>query len=199
MKVYGLTGNAGSGKSTVARMLRGLGAFTVDADEIAREITRPGEPALGEIAARFGREVLREDGTLDRAALADRVFSDRASRADLESITHPGILRRIRERLSGAEGEIAFVEAAVMEDRDGPLGSLLDGVIAVTCPAEIRERRTAGREGMTPGRFRRLAASQPSEEEKSAAADFLVENASDMETLRARVLSLWEELRSPKP
>ena len=196
MKVYGLTGNAGSGKSTVARMLRGLGAFTVDADDVAREIARPGEPALSEIVSRFGPEVLRADGTLDRAALADRVFSDRASRADLESITHPRILGRIREKLSEAEGEIAFVEAAIMEDRDGPLGSLLDGVVAVACPAEIRERRTAGREGMTPGRFRRLAAAQPSEEEKSAAADFLVENDSDLGTLRARVLSLWEELRA---
>ena len=199
MRVYGLTGNMGSGKSTVARMLRELGAFTVDADEVSREITRPGEPALSEITARFGREVLREDGTLDRAALADAAFSDRGALGDLNSITHPVILERIREKLSEAEKEIVFVEAALIRDGDGPLGSLLDGIVAVTCPAEIRERRTAGREGMTPGRFRRLAAAQPSEEEKSAMADFLIENASDVETLRARVLSLWEELRAPKP
>ena len=198
MRVYGLTGNMGSGKSTVARMLRELGAFTVDADEVSREITRPGEPALSEITARFGREVLREDGTLDRAALADAAFSDRGALGDLNSITHPVILERIREKLSEAEKEIVFVEAALIRDGDGPLGSLLDGIVAVTCPAEIRERRTAGREGMTPGRFRRLAAAQPSEEEKSAMADFLIENASDVETLRARVLSLWEELRAPK-
>ena len=201
MRVYGLTGNIGSGKSTVARMLRELGAFTVDADEVAGEIVRPGEPALSEIAARFGREVLREDGTLDRAALADAAFSDPASLRDLNSITHPRILGRIREKLSGAgeESGVAFVEAALLEDRNGPLGSLLDGVVAVTCPRETRERRTAGRAGMTPGRFRLRADAQPSEEEKTAPADFVLENASDMETLRSRVLSLWEELRVPKP
>ena len=94
MKIYGLTGNIGSGKSTVAGMLREFGAFTVDADEVAREIVRPGEPALLEIVDCFGREVLCADGTLDRGALAEIVFANEEDRKRLNGITHPRILER---------------------------------------------------------------------------------------------------------
>ena len=196
MKIYGLTGNIGSGKSTVARMLRELGAFTLDADEVAREIVSPGEPALAEIVAGFGREILREDGTLDREALAEVVFADERARARLNRITHPRILERIKERISARDDEqqMVFVEASLIDRKSGGLNDLIDGLVVVTCPGELREHRVAERDGMSPEEIRRRMDSQMSEAEKASQADFLIENSSDMENLDAQVRALFEAL-----
>lgn len=196
MKIYGLTGNIGSGKSTVARMLRELGTFTLDADEVAREIVSPGEPALAEIVAGFGREILREDGTLDRGALAEVVFADEKARTRLNRITHPRILERIKERISarGDKQRMVFVEASLIDRESGGLNDLIDGLVVVTCPGELRERRVAERDGMSPEEIRRRMDSQMPEAEKASQADFLIENSSDMENLGVRVRALFEAL-----
>ena len=200
MKIYGLTGNIGSGKSTVAGMLREFGAFTVDADEVAREVVRPGEPALSEIVNCFGREVLRADGTLDRGALAEIVFASERDRKRLNGITHPRILERIREKISDRSGEpIVFVEASLIDRGSGGLDDLIDGLVVVTSPDELRERRVAARDGMSPEEIRRRMDSQMSEAEKASQADFLIKNSSDMENLRARVHALFEALCAAEP
>lgn len=200
MKIYGLTGNIGSGKSTVAGMLRDLGAFTVDADRVAREIVRPGEPALSEIVDCFGREVLRADGTLDRGILAEIVFADERDRRRLNAITHPRILERIKEEISARSGgQVVFVEASLIDRGGGGLDDLIDALVVVTCPDGLRERRVAARDGMSPGEIRRRMDSQVSEAEKAAQADFLIENSSDMESLRARVDELFDALRAVEP
>lgn len=200
MKIYGLTGNIGSGKSTVAGMLRELGAFTVDADRVAREIVRPGEPALSEIVDCFGREVLRADGTLDRGALAEIVFADERDRGRLNAITHPRILERIKEEISARSGgQVVFVEASLIDRGGGGLDGLIDALVVVTCPDGLRERRVAARDGMSPGEIRRRMDSQVSEAEKASQADFLIENSSDMDNLRARVDELFEALRAAEP
>ncbi len=200
MKVYGLTGNIGSGKSTVAGMVRELGAFTVDADEVAREIVRPGEPALSEIIDRFGREVLSADGTLDRGALAEIVFADERARKRLNGITHPKILERIKEKISARSGEpIVFVEASLIDRGRGGLDDLIDGLVVVTCPGELRERRVSVRDGMSLEEIRRRMDSQMSEEEKASQGDFLIKNSSDMENLRAQVQALFDALCATEP
>lgn len=200
MKIYGLTGNIGSGKSTVAGMLREFGAFTVDADEVAREIVRPGEPALSEIVDCFGREVLCADGTLDRGALAEAVFANERDRKRLNGITHPRILERIKEKISARGGEpIVFVEASLIDRGSGGLDELIDGLVVVTCPEELRERRVAVRDGMSPEEIRRRMDSQMPEEEKAAQADFLIKNSSGMESLRAQVHALFEALCASEP
>jgi dephospho-CoA kinase len=200
MKIYGLTGNIGSGKSTVAGMLREFGAFTVDADEVAREVVRPGEPALSEIVNCFGREILRADGTLDRGALAEIVFASERDRKRLNGITHPRILERIREKISDRSGEpIVFVEASLIDRGSGGLDDLIDGLVVVTSPDELRERRVAARDGMSPEEIRRRMDSQMSEAEKASQADFLIKNSSDMESLRARVHALFEALCAAEP
>src|SRR5512142_3019944 len=117
MRLYGLTGGIGSGKSTVAAMFRNEGIPVVDADRIARDVTAPGEYAYLEIVHRFGRGILREDGAIDRKRLADIVFSDPARRAELEAITHPRIVEGIAYALQNlsAEGHPAvIVEAALI-------------------------------------------------------------------------------------
>ena len=195
MKIYGLTGNIGSGKSTVAQMLRELGAFTVDADEVAREIVRPGEPALEEIVARFGREVLSTDGTLDRGALAKIVFADERNRKRLNGITHPRILGRIKEKISARSSEpMVFIEASLIDRKSGGINDLLEGLVVVTCPGDLREKRVAARGGLSPEEIRRRMDSQVSEAEKVSQADFLIENSSDIESLRTQVLDLFEAL-----
>ena len=200
MKIYGLTGNIGSGKSTVAGMLRELGAFTVDADRVAREIVRPGEPALSEIVDCFGREVLRADGTLDRGVLAEIVFADEEDRRRLNAITHPRILERIKEEISARSGgQVVFVEASLIDRGGGGLDDLIDALVVVTCPDGLRERRVAARDGMSPGEIRRRMDSQVSEAEKASQADFLIENSSDMDNLRARVDELFDALCAAEP
>ncbi len=184
----------------MAGMLREFGAFTVDADEVAREVVRPGEPALSEIVNCFGREVLRADGTLDRGALAEIVFASERDRKRLNGITHPRILERIREKISDRSGEpIVFVEASLIDRGSGGLDDLIDGLVVVTSPDELRERRVAARDGMSPEEIRRRMDSQMSEAEKASQADFLIKNSSDMESLRVRVHALFEALCAAEP
>src|SRR6202048_1894305 len=102
MRIIGLTGGIGSGKSTVSAMLRELGATVVDADEGARAVVQPGQPALDEIRERFGEEVFDADGSLDRERLADLVFSNERAREDLNAITHPRVRAWMAERMQAA-------------------------------------------------------------------------------------------------
>ena len=141
----GITGPIGCGKSTVAGWLAELGAETIDADEVAREVTAPGEPATGAILGRFGERVLAADGGVDRPALARIVFSDPAALADLEKIVHPAVRERILSELALADEDRA--DAVVIEAIklvEGGLAALCDEVWLVTCePAEQRSRLLA--------------------------------------------------------
>ncbi len=193
MKIYGLTGNIGSGKSTVAEILRQLGAHVIDADDVAREIMRPGEPALQEVVLSFGRQVLRDDGTLDRKILASIAFSDEQKRKTLNRITHPKIERRIREKISTLKRDsVVFIEASLIDRKGGAgLSGIIDGLVVVSCPAEIRKQRAVNRLGVSTEDICRRIAAQLPEEKKAAQADFLIQNSSDLESLRAQVLKLW--------
>ncbi|MCA9556315.1 MAG: dephospho-CoA kinase, partial [Myxococcales bacterium] len=102
MRVVGLTGGIGSGKSTVAAILRALGAVVIDADVLAREAVAPGSPGLAEVVARFGPDILDPDGALDRRALGRHVFKDAAARADLNAIVHPRVGQLAAERIQAA-------------------------------------------------------------------------------------------------
>src|ERR1041384_922332 len=132
MRVWGLTGNIGSGKSTVARLLRARGVPVIDADEIAREVVKPGTPAHREIAERFPG-VIGADGVLDRKALAARVFADSGERDALNHIVHPRIAEEVSTRmgeLAGAGHPVAVYEAALIVENG--LQDGLDGLIVVT-------------------------------------------------------------------
>lgn len=138
MRVIGLTGGIASGKSTVAAMLRALGAPIVDADLLAREVVEPGTPALAEIEARFGAEVLGPDGRLDRKRLGERVFADPGARAALNAITHPRIAQASAAalaELATAGHKVAFYEAALLVENR--LHERLGGLIVVSVPLEV--------------------------------------------------------------
>ncbi|HYS08479.1 MAG TPA: dephospho-CoA kinase [Myxococcales bacterium] len=195
MRIWGLTGNIGSGKSTVGRMLMARGIPVVDADRVAREVVEPGRPALREIASRFPGSV-RADGSLDRKALAARVFADAAERAALNAIVHPRIAEEVARRMAAlaASGEkVAVYEAALIVENGLHRG--LEGLIVVTAPPEVQIERLRRRDGMTEEEARARIASQLSADEKARAAAVVIENGGSEAELVAQVERLIERLR----
>ena len=196
MRVYGLTGNIGSGKSTVARMLEARGVPVVDADRVARDVVEPGRPALREIAERFPG-VLKPDGTLDRKALAARVFADSGERVALEHILHPRIGEEVAARmgaLAGAGHPCAVYEAAlIVENR---LDEGLDGLIVVTAPQELAIERLRRRDGMSEEEARSRLSAQLPAEDKVSRARFVVENTGSEAELEAQVDPLAAALKA---
>ncbi len=195
MLVIGLTGGIGCGKTTVASILRDLGARVVDADEVAREVLAVGSPVLAQVAARFGREVLREDGSLDRQRLADIVFRDRQALADLNAITHPPIIALIRERIREARGEgvrVLVVDAPLL--LEAGMGAMVDEVWVVTCSREQQIERLCRRTGMSPREAEERLRAQMPLEEKARLAHRIISNQGSLVDLRARLKELWRNL-----
>lgn len=193
MPVLGLTGGIASGKSTVAGMMQTLGALVIDADQVAREVVGPGRPALDQIRERFGPAVMRADGTLDRKALGKMVFADAGARAELNSITHPRILREIRNWLaSGDPGRFRVVEASLLVESTARHTGLpeLQALIVVSCPAHEQLRRLAGR-GLTPAEAQQMVAAQAGSHARLAVADFVIDNAASLEELGREVERVW--------
>ncbi|MEW6145550.1 MAG: dephospho-CoA kinase [Thermodesulfobacteriota bacterium] len=198
MKVIGLTGNIASGKSSVARMFEELGARIIDADDVARAVVEPGEPAWKDVADVFGKEVLDPDGRINRKKLAEIVFSDEAMRGRLNDITHPRIKERIRDLLREYEEEgasIAMIEATLIVERGG-LRSLFDGLIVVTADEETQIERLIRDKGYTREEaVSRLKAQMPAEE-KIKHADYVIDNSGSLDDTRAQVEAVWEKIRT---
>lgn len=190
----GLTGGIGSGKSTAAAALADLGATVVDADVLAREVVAPGTPGLAAVAAAFG-DVLRADGSLDRAALGARVFRDPGERARLEGIVLPLVAARAQRRLAAVPaGRVAVYDMPLLVEQRA--ASRFDYVVVVQAPCEVRLARLEGR-GL--GREEALArlASQASDEQRRAVADVVLDNSGTREELRAAIERLWADVLVP--
>jgi dephospho-CoA kinase len=197
MRVFGLTGGIGTGKSTVARMFREEGLAVVDADRIAREITAPGTPAHDAIVRRFGREILLPGGGIDRKRLGDTVFSDPGARVELEAITHPEITRGIAAELARLESQgrgVAIVEAALIHET-GRRGRF-EAVIAVRCDRDRQVRRLVQRDGISEEQVLRRIASQMDADEKARASEHVIDNSGDLASTRAQVRALAALLKS---
>jgi dephospho-CoA kinase len=195
VRIWGLTGNIGSGKSTVARLLAARGIPVVDADRIAREVVLPGRPALREIGARWP-SVISPDGTLDRKALAARVFADPKERAELNHIVHPRIAEEVSARmgaLAGAGHPAAVYEAALIVETGLHAG--LDGLIVVTAPEEAQLSRLLRRDGMTDADVRARMAAQLPIAEKLRHATVVIDNAGDEAALVPQVDRLIAAMR----
>jgi dephospho-CoA kinase len=194
--VIGLTGGIASGKSSVAAVLRDLGAPIVDADQLARDVVEPGKPALADIAERFGREVLDAEGRLDRKRLGERVFADPTARAALNAITHPRIAEASRAALAElrASGRhpVALYEAALLVENQIHRG--LDGLIVVSVPAEVQIERLCRRDQIDPDAARARLAAQLPLADKVAVADWVVDNGGSLDETRAQVERIWREI-----
>jgi dephospho-CoA kinase len=196
VRVFGLTGNIGSGKSTVARLLRERGVPVVDADLVAREVVEPGTPGLAEVAARFPG-VLSSDGTLDRRALGARVFADESERRALNAILHPRIAAEVGQRLAAlaeAGTDFAVYEAALIVENG--MDAMLDGLIVVDVPEGEQLRRVLVRDGLAEQEVRARIAAQMPAAQKIAKADFVIENGGPLEALAAQVDLVVERLRA---
>ena len=174
MKLLGLTGGVGMGKSTAAGFLLSLGARVVDTDELARELVQPGLPALAEIRREFGGEMIRSDGSLDRAALAEKVFADESARKQLENILHPRIrecwLAQI-ETWRREKWPLAVVVIPLLFETQAE--NQFDEIICLACsPSSQRERLLA--RGWTDDQIRRRLAAQLPVAQKIARSQFVV-------------------------
>ncbi|MEA2117401.1 dephospho-CoA kinase [Halovibrio sp. HP20-50] len=194
--IIGLTGGIGSGKSTVARAFETLGAAWVDADDVAREVVAPGEPALLAIKQRFGDSVIHQDGSLNRAALRDIVFKDPAQRQWLESVTHPKVRERLWQHLErlNAEGApyVLLVSPLLFESGQD---ALVDRSIVVDVPQHVQLSRTRERDGVSESQVHAILAAQLPREQRLSKANDVIDNSGDHASMMAQVARLDERFR----
>lgn len=194
--IIGLTGGIGSGKSTVARAFETLGAAWVDADNVAREIVAPGEPALLAIKQRFGDPVIHQDGTLNRAALRDIVFKDPAQRQWLESITHPKVRERLQqylERLNAAGAPYVLLVSPLLFESGQD--ALVDRSVVVDVPQQLQLSRTQQRDGVSESQVHAILAAQLPREQRLAKADYVIDNSGDHASMMDQVARLDARFR----
>jgi dephospho-CoA kinase len=188
----GLTGGIASGKSAVATRFATLGAEVVDTDVIAREVVAPGSDALDEIRARFGEAVIAADGSLDRRAMRERVFSDERLRRELEALLHPRIRAETLRR--AAEALTPYVVIVVPLLVETGFDRLVDQVVVVDCPESVQLERLMRRDGQDEAGARRILASQADRQTRLARADHVIANAGTLEDTGAQVLRLHARL-----
>ncbi|WP_111412722.1 dephospho-CoA kinase [Billgrantia lactosivorans] len=194
--IVGVTGGIASGKSTVARAFAALGVPWVDADDVAREVVEPGEPALAEIAARFGQRVLQADGRLDRRALREIVFAEPSERLWLESVTHPRIRRRIvahLERLQNAGAPYVLLVSPLLFESGQ--SEMVDRCLVIDVPEPLQLARTAARDDVDEQQARAILAAQMSRSERLARADDVIDNSASEAELAAQVAELDRRYR----
>ena len=196
--LIGLTGNVGSGKSTVARIWREeRGAALVDADHLGAEAVKPGNPALQKLVERFGEEILQPDGSLNRRLMGRIAFSSTEKLEALNSIVHPEIVARIKSAIGQAKkkGVPALVVDAALIYEFG-IDEILDRVVMVDAPLELRKRRMLAKDKMDQKTLEKLIGFQMDPEEMKRRAHFVIENSDDLESLRARALEVFDRLVS---
>jgi dephospho-CoA kinase len=194
----GLTGPIGCGKSTVARWLgERPGVVVIDADQVAREVVEPGEPALEAVIARFGEDLRRPDGSLDRTALGQIVFADPGRLRDLESIIHPAVRPRILAAIAEAEerGAAAVVIEAI-KLVEGGLAEHCDEVWLVTCDPEVQRSRLVGRGSSPHDADQRIAAQRGSADVVESIATQVIDTSGDRATTRNAVEAAATEVLS---
>ncbi|WIF94398.1 dephospho-CoA kinase [Caminicella sporogenes] len=196
MKVIGLTGGIASGKSTVSSYLKELGAVVIDADIVAREIVEKGKPALKEIVKCFGKEVLNEDGTLNRKYLGKIVFNNPEKLKILNKITHERIIKNIKEKIKFYEHlgkyKVIFIDAALLIEMN--MTDMVDEVWLVAIDREKQIERLMIRDKLTYDEALKRINSQMSLEEKKKYADVIIDNSKSIKDLKRQIDILWNKI-----
>jgi dephospho-CoA kinase len=189
--LVGLTGGIGSGKSTVSALLAERGAVVVDADAITRELQQPGTPVFAAMVERFGPGVVAADGTLDRQAVADVVFTDPEALAALNAIVHPAVGAEILARMEhlGTTDEVVVLDVPLLVESSKAYP--LAGLVVVDVDPEVAVRRLVEHRGMVEADVRARMTRQASREDRLARADRVVDNSGTLDDLRAQVDDLW--------
>ncbi|HUF47404.1 MAG TPA: dephospho-CoA kinase [Vicinamibacterales bacterium] len=187
-----LTGGIATGKSVCLKRFAELGAATIDADDVARDVVEPGTPELDAIVARFGPDIVRPDGALDRPALARIAFTQEAARRDLEAIVHPAVYTRIRDWLAVQTGRVAVADIPLLYETGH--ADAFDSVVVAACRPDQQLVRLMARDRLDgPSARARLAAQWPIGE-KAALADYVVDTSGTIAETRARVEDVWSAL-----
>lgn len=189
--VVGVTGGIGCGKSTICREFAALGAPVVDTDEVAREVVAPGTAGLAAIVERFGKDILTADGTLDRRRLRSIVFADESSRLWLEALLHPLIRARTAEHVRASAFAYCLVCIPLLVERGG--GNRVDRVLVIDCPPETQIARVMARDKLTAPEVEAIMRTQATRAERLAAADDVIENIGDVETVRPAIRALHRQ------
>jgi len=199
MRVLGLTGGIGSGKSAVGLMFAQLGADLIEADQLARDVVEPGEPALAEILEAFGPDILRSDGRLNRSKLATIIFADPGARARLNAITHPRIKERMDAEVAArmAQPGVLILDIPLLYENDRDRS--VERVIVVWVDRETQLRRLQERDGLSAEEARRRVAAQMPLDEKRARADHVIDNTGTREQTRAQVEAIYLLYANPSP
>jgi dephospho-CoA kinase len=191
MRVLGLTGGIGSGKSMVAQMFARLGAVVIDADQVAREVVEPGQPALQEIAAAFGSDVILPDGHLDRPRLAEIIFANAAERAKLDAITHPRIRTRMDELIKARRSGPGVLIVDIPLLYENKRRTSVEKVIVVWVDPQTQLRRIRQRDGLSAEAAHQRIAAQMPLEAKRARADHVIDNSGTREDTRRQVEAIF--------
>ncbi len=196
MKVIGLTGGIGSGKSTVTDYLIARGFHVLDADQIAREIVLPGSEMLIQLASAFGRGIILEDGSLDRKKLGEIVFSDREKKKTLDGLMHTRILELIHERILQIREErkhkVIFIDAPLLFETG--LHKSVSEIWLTDADDETRIQRIMARDGMSREEIEKRISAQMTREEKQSLADVILDNTGDQESLYQQIEQLMKKI-----
>jgi dephospho-CoA kinase len=191
MRVLGLTGGIGSGKSMVSEMFAQLGAEIIDADQLARDVVEPGQPALEEIVARFGPHILQADGRLDRGKLGGIIFADATARAALNAITHPRIAERMEAAVAARRDGAGLLILVIPLLYENARSGLVEKVIVVWVDAQTQFRRLVERGGLTDDQARQRIAAQMPLDQKRNLADHVIDNRGSREETRRQVEAIY--------
>lgn len=188
--MIGLTGNIATGKSEVARMLHELGAHVIDADQLAREVVEPGQPALAEIVRVFGEDVLLPSGALDRKKMAGIVFANQAKLKQLEAITHPAVRALLWRRIAEAPaGAVVVIE--VIRLIEGDYADQCDQVWVTDCPRDMQIARLMQSRGLSAAQAAQRVDAQPPQADKVARADVVIDTSGSFDDTRKQVEAAW--------
>ena len=192
--IVALTGGLASGKSSVARQFEEIGVPVIDADVVTRQLVEPGTPALAEIVEAFGAGVLDEQGRIDRARMRERIFGDDRDRKKLESILHPRVRDAMRTFAASSDAPyVLFVIPLLVETNQA---REMDRVIVVDAPRALQAARAAARDGSPPETIAAMLDSQATRADRLGVADAVIENATDLASLRERVDAVHREYRA---
>ena len=194
MRIYGLTGGTGSGKSEAARRFASRGIPIIDADAVGHEVIAPGGAAEKSVIDAFGEGILT-DGAIDRGKLGTQVFRNEEARKKLNSIVHPAIGMAIAMRCAALaeQRDVVIIDAALIAE-NGKKEDYLSGLMLVLCPDDLRVQRLVAHRGVDEAEARRRIAAQTPPEKKLALADWVIDNSGDIDALHARVDEVAEEL-----
>jgi dephospho-CoA kinase len=187
--IIGITGNIACGKSTVSGILAELGAEVIDADRVAHEVMAPGSPVVEEVVRRFGREILADDGSIDRPALGRIVFSDPDALRDLERITHPPTVAEILCRARSTTAMVAVIDAVKLFEAG--LARHCDENWTVYCDPKVQRERLMRRNGFDEQEANRRISAQPPQDEKVSVADRIINNSGNLSSTRQQTVAAW--------